>query len=217
MAIASRSTGRCGTPLADVITVVAFDFAGVVSVDPLAGFRAYEAELGLPDNSLAGFMRGDPQMARLEVGEISARDFLKYICVEGEARHGVRLDIRRVAAAVEWGQQLNPEMVALAAEVHDRCTTALLTNNVKEAVDWRGNLPTELFDHVIDSSAAGVRKPDPAIYQELLRRVDRPAEEVVFFDDFEENLPPAAALGITAIPFTGIEDCRKALTDLGVL
>jgi putative hydrolase of the HAD superfamily len=200
-----------------VITAVAFDFAGVVSVDPLASFRAYEAELGLPDGSLACFMRGDSEMARLEVGEISAREFLKYICVEGEARHGVRLDIKRVAAAVEWGQQLNPEMVALVAEVHDRCTTALLTNNVKEAVDWRGSLPTEIFDQVIDSSAVGVRKPDPAIYRELLRRVDRPAGEVVFFDDFEENLPPATALGITAIHFTGIDHCRKALIDLGVL
>jgi epoxide hydrolase-like predicted phosphatase len=200
-----------------VITAVAFDFAGVVSLDPLAGFRAYETELGLPENSLACFMRGDPQMARLEVGEISAREFLKYICIEGERRHAVRLDIRRVAAAVEWGQQLNPDMVSLVGEVHDRCTTALLTNNVREAVDWRGELPTDIFDHVIDSSDVGVRKPDPAIYQELLRRLDRPAEEVVFFDDFEENLPPASALGITAIQFTGIDDCRKALSDLGVL
>jgi putative hydrolase of the HAD superfamily len=200
-----------------VITAVAFDFAGVVSVDPLAGLRAYEAELGLPDNSLAGFMRGDPQMARLEVGEISARDFLKYICVEAEARHGTRLDIRRVAVGVEWGQQLNPEMVELVGEVHRRCATALLTNNVREAVDWRGQLPADIFDHIIDSSAVGLRKPSPEIYEELLRRLDRPAEEVVFLDDFEENLPPAAALGITAIQFTGIDDCRKALSDLGVL
>jgi len=200
-----------------VITAVAFDFAGVVSLDPLAGLRAYEVELGLPDNSLAGFMRGDPQMARLEVGEISAREFLKYICIETEARHGTRLDIRRVAVGVEWGQQLNPEMVELVADVHQRCTTALLTNNVREAVDWRGQLPGEIFDHIIDSSQVGVRKPSPAIYEELLRRLDRPAGEGVFFDDFEENLPPAAALGITAIQFTGIDDCRKALVDLGVL
>ena len=74
-----------------------------------------------------------------------------------------------------------------------------------------------IFDHFIDSSQVGVRKPSPAIYEELLRRLDRPAGEVVFFDDFEENLPPAAALGITAIQFTGIDDCRKALVDLGVL
>ena len=200
-----------------MITAVAFDFAGVVSLDPLAGLRAYEVELGLPDNSLAGFMRGDPQMARLEIGEISARDFLKYICIETEARHGTRLDIRRVATGVEWGQQLNPEMVELVGEVHRHCTTALLTNNVREAVDWRGELPSDIFDHIIDSSEVGVRKPSPDIYEELLRRLDRPAEEVVFFDDFEENLPPAAAIGITAIQFTGIDDCHRALAELGVL
>jgi len=83
-----------------VITAVTFDFAGVVSVDPLAGLYAYERELELPFGSLACFLRGDPQMARLEVGAISAREFLKYICVEAEARHGTRLDIGKVAAAV---------------------------------------------------------------------------------------------------------------------
>jgi putative hydrolase of the HAD superfamily len=122
-----------------------------------------------------------------------------------------------VATAVEWGQQLNPQMLALVTGVHDRCTTALVTNNVREAVDWRNNMPAGLFDHIIDSSAVGVRKPSPAIYDELLRRLDRPPQEVVFFDDFEENLPPATALGITAVRFTGVEDCRRTLTDLGVL
>jgi putative hydrolase of the HAD superfamily len=200
-----------------VITAVAFDFAGVIGLDPLAGLRDYASELGLPDDSLTCFMRGDPEVARLEVGEISAREFLKYVCVEAEARHGIRLDIRRVATAVEWGQQLNPPMLDLVTEVHDRCTTALVTNNVREALDWRGNLPGHLFDHIVDSSAVGVRKPSTAIYEELLRLLDRPAEEVVFFDDFEENLPPATALGITAVHFTGVDDCRKTLTELGVL
>src|SRR5205807_4802790 len=107
--------------------------------------------------------------------------------------------------------------VDLVGEVHRRCTTALLTNNVREAVDWRGDLPSGIFDHIIDSSAVGLRKPDPAIYRELLRRLGRPAEEAAFIDDFEENLPPAADLGITTIVLSGIEECRKALVELGAL
>ncbi len=200
-----------------VITAVTFDLAGVVTVDPLAGLHAYERELTLPEGSLAGFLRGDPQMARLEVGDISAREFLKYICVETQARHGTPLDIRRVAEAVEWGQKVNLESVELVAEVHERCTTALLTNNVREAVDWRKDLPDGLFDHVIDSSAVALRKPDSRIYQHLLELLDRPAEEVVFIDDFEENLPAAADLGITTILFKGVAACREALALLNVL
>jgi epoxide hydrolase-like predicted phosphatase len=200
-----------------VITAVTFDLAGVVTVDPLAGLLAYEREMDLPEGSLAGFLRGDPQMARLEVGEISARDFLKYICIETEARHGTRLDIRRVAEGVEWGQRINPESVELVADVHERCTTALLTNNVREAVDWRSDLPAGLFDHVIDSSAVALRKPDPRIYRHLLELLDRPAEEVAFVDDFAENLPAAADLGITTILFTGVAACREELARLNVL
>ena len=200
-----------------MITAVTFDLAGVITVDPLAALHAYEEELELDHGSLACFLRGDTEMARLEVGEIPAREFLKYICVEAEARHGKRLDIRKVADAVEWGQQVNPASVALVQEVHERCTTALLTNNVREAVAWRRDLPPDLFDHLIDSSEVGLRKPDPRIYEHLLERLGRPAEEVLFIDAFEENLPAAAALGITTINFTGVDDCRRALIELGVL
>jgi len=154
-------------------------------------------------------------MARLEVGELSAREFFKYVCVDVEAVHGRRIDIRRLASAAEEGQVLNPEMIDLVARLHQRATTALVTNNVAEA-GWRSTFPFELFDVVVDSSAVGVRKPDPRFYEELLRHLDRPPAEVVVIDDFEENLAPAAALGIATIHFTGIDACRRALTALGV-
>ena len=197
------------------ITAVAFDFGGVLAVSPTEGLEAYAAELGLPDGTFVPFFRGDPRMAELETGRISGREFFKYVCIEVEARHGVRVDIRALAAAAAVGETLNPRMLDLVREVRSQCATALLTNNVREA-GWRAAFPFELFDVVVDSSAVGVRKPDPRFYEELLRRLDRPPSEVVLIDDFEENLAPAAELGIATIPFTGIAACRRALAELGV-
>ncbi|MBY4574940.1 dioxygenase [Gordonia paraffinivorans] len=57
---------------------------------------------------------------------------------------------------------------------------------------------------------------DPEIYRELLRRLDCVGPEVVYIDDFAENLPPAAALGMTTIEFTGPRELRETLAGLGV-
>jgi HAD superfamily hydrolase (TIGR01509 family) len=154
-------------------------------------------------------------MARLEIGEITSREFFKYVCADVEACHGRRVDIRRLAAAAEEGQILDPAMLELVGEVRAACATALVTNNVAEA-GWRGGFPFDLFDVVLDSSEIGARKPDPAVYEALLGRLCRPAAEVAFVDDFAENLVPAAALGLATVLFTGIDDCRTALAALGV-
>jgi epoxide hydrolase-like predicted phosphatase len=198
------------------VTAVTFDMGGVLTHTALGGLDAYAAELGLPAGSLARYFRGNDLMARLEVGEITSREFFKYVCGEAEAVHGVRIDIRRLAAAAEEGALLDPEMLELVGEVRRRCATALLTNNVAEAT-WRASFPFHLFDVVLDSSQVGLRKPDPRIYQELVARLERPAAEIAFVDDFEENLDPARALGLVTVHFTGLASCRRALAELDVL
>ncbi|WP_258307033.1 hypothetical protein [Gordonia paraffinivorans] len=49
-----------------------------------------------------------------------------------------------------------------------------------------------------------------------MRRLDCVGPEVVYIDDFAENLPPAAALGMTTIEFTGPRELRETLAGLGV-
>jgi epoxide hydrolase-like predicted phosphatase len=198
------------------ITAVVFDLGGVITIPPFEGLVAHERECGLPAGALSRYFRGHELMHRLERGEITAREFWKTLGTEVEAEHGVRLQLAEVAAAADQGSALRPEMLDLVRDLHGRYTLALLTNNVREAVTWREQLPHELFDVRIDSSEVGVRKPDPRIYDLLLERLDRPATEVVFIDDFEENLPPAAALGIATIVFESPGRLGEQLRELGV-
>jgi epoxide hydrolase-like predicted phosphatase len=198
------------------VTAVAFDFGGVLTHSAFAGFAAYGAELGLPDEALVTFFRDDPQMGLLETGQITSREFMKYVCIEAERRHGQRIDMRRLAEAAAQALVLNPAMMTFVEEVGRHATVALLTNNVAEAA-WRETFPFHLFSVVVDSSEVGVRKPDPKIYSALLERLDRPAQEVAFVDDLRVNVDAAEALGIHPVLFTGEEQCRAALVRLGVL
>jgi epoxide hydrolase-like predicted phosphatase len=200
----------------EAVRAVAFDMGGVLTYTSFGGLEDYAATLGLPVGLLTSYFRGHPQMVLLETAQISSREFFKFVCIDCEQRTGVRVDIRALASAAARGEILNPEMLDLVSEVHETCATALLTNNVAEA-GWRASFPFELFDDVIDSSEVGVRKPDPRIYAELVRRLGLPADAIAFVDDLQENLPPAAQLGIHCLLFTDVPSLRTALADLGAL
>jgi putative hydrolase of the HAD superfamily len=67
------------------------------------------------------------------------------------------------------------------------------------------------FDHVVESSKVGVRKPDPAIYRMACEALDVTPLSCVYLDDLGINCKPAAALGMAAIKVSSGE---QALADL---
>jgi HAD superfamily hydrolase (TIGR01509 family) len=60
----------------------------------------------------------------------------------------------------------------------------------------------DAFEGIITSYEAGLRKPDPRIYQLALDRMGRQAHEVVFIDDLEANIAAARGLGLLAFHYT---------------
>ncbi|MBV9680930.1 MAG: HAD-IA family hydrolase, partial [Solirubrobacterales bacterium] len=57
----------------------------------------------------------------------------------------------------------------------------------------------ELFDGVVISGEAGIRKPAPAIYRLGAERVGLDPKACVFVEDLPFNLPPAAELGMATV------------------
>ena len=70
------------------------------------------------------------------------------------------------------------------------------------------------FDHVIESSKVGVRKPDPRIYQMMCEALNAAPAQCIYLDDLGINCKPAAALGMAAIKVTS---GAQALAELGAL
>lgn len=74
----------------------------------------------------------------------------------------------------------------------------------------------ELFDEIVISSDLKLIKPDPAIYQVLLLKINKPAEECIFIDDSEVNTRAAEKLGLRTIVFRSASQLKADLSALGV-
>jgi 2-haloacid dehalogenase len=72
------------------------------------------------------------------------------------------------------------------------------------------------FDTIIVSAHVKLVKPDPRIFELLLERTGRRADECVFIDDNETNVQTARALGFYAIRFESAPQLVTELRRLGI-
>lgn len=152
---------------------VVFDLGGVVlQPGPLQAIRRYEVTNSLPRNSLAAvFNAGGPDgpFSRLERGELAAEDF--YRPFEERARElGLQIDARQLFRDMAGTLSVDQRMVtAIRCLRSEGVSVAALTNTWSDSEELPGPrraLPelAQLFDVFVDSSAVGMRKPEPAIY-----------------------------------------------------
>jgi putative hydrolase of the HAD superfamily len=193
------------------IAAVLFDFGGVFTDSPFHAVDAYGAELGIGAREVTGIVfgsyeqDGDHPWHKLERGEITLDSAREQILVLGRER-GLCVDIYELFARMAGnnaGADARQPLVDRVRSLRDEgYATGIITNNVREFGDgWRGLLPVdELFDFVVDSSSAGVRKPDPRIFQIALGHLDGVSpEEIVFLDDYPANVEAARALGLHSL------------------
>jgi 2-haloacid dehalogenase len=69
----------------------------------------------------------------------------------------------------------------------------------------------KLFDDMIISGEHKLIKPDPAIYQLTLNRINRDAQECLFIDDSLANIETARKMGFHTIHFQSPEQLNKEL------
>ena len=70
-----------------------------------------------------------------------------------------------------------------------------------------------LFDHVVESSKVGVRKPEPKFYEMACEMAEVTPEQVVFLDDLGVNLKPARAMGMRTIKVLNAVQALRELED----
>ncbi len=185
-----------------------FDFGGVFIGSPFEALRSVGEAQGASFDQTIAIVFGPydrdtdhpwHQAERGQLDIVSARD---QILALGRDQ-GYELDLFEMMNALVSDGGVNEEMVALVRRVRARgLKTALLTNNIAEGRDfWQKLMPVEeLFDAAVDSSAVGMRKPDPRIYEHTLAEIGGVApERTVFLDDFPGNITGSEAVGMIGV------------------
>ncbi len=75
----------------------------------------------------------------------------------------------------------------------------------------------DLLDDIVISGEVGHIKPNPEIFQILLERIGRPAEQCLFIDDSLPNIHQAQKMGFATIHFQSPEQVKVSLRNLKIL
>ncbi len=74
-----------------------------------------------------------------------------------------------------------------------------------------------LFDSILISGEVKMAKPDPRIFEIMLQRIHRQAEECVLIDDSAQNIAAAERLGFQVIHFHSSDQLRRRLEQMDIL
>ena len=183
-----------------------WDFGGVILSSPFEAFNRYESEKGLPLDIIRTVNSTNPDSnawALLERSDISPAEFDSQFASESEAL-GHRIPGADVLALLSG--DVRPTMVAaLDHVIASGFLTACLTNNVVVTTPDPTPRQAEVaaimkkFNHVVESSKVGCRKPEPRFYEIACKLLNVSPTECVFLDDLGINLKPAAAMGMRTI------------------
>ena len=192
------------------------DYGGVLTRPLPQSFHAFETLIGVPSGSCVQLLvdasrtTGGGVIGQVERGEISEDEFDRRLRALLISAGHVVPDVPLIGGLFH---QAVPDgaLWDVADELRtQQVVTAVLSNS------WGRSLyPFEKinasFDHVLISEDVGLRKPDPAIYQLMLDRLNLAATACVFVDDLPRNVDAAAELGMTAVWHDG-DHARVATT-----
>ncbi|HXK21480.1 MAG TPA: HAD family phosphatase [Myxococcota bacterium] len=198
---------------------VLFDLGGVVLDSPLHAIAHFERDQGIPEgfvNRVVASTGSEGAWGRLERGHIGIASFVPAFEAECAAA-GRRLSARALMEQIGRVAQPRAPMLSAIRRIRSRgLLAAALTNNwPSEEPDAGGDSLRSHFDAFFESSALGLHKPDPRIYEHACSALAIRPADAVFLDDIGRNLKAARALGMTTIRV--VEPCT-ALAELeGVL
>lgn len=187
----------------------------MLTESPVTRIRAYAAEYGIPEELRQQiFVPHDGVWSRFEQSELTPDTF----AVEFEAAasaFGVDADGQHFLQWFFQGFAPRTEMLEVVEALRGRVELGVITNNVvRDASPKRrtsGLDVHKLFPVVIESAVAGVRKPDPRIFEMCCEAMGVTPPETVFLDDLGVNLKGARALGMHTIK---VDETLGAIAEL---
>jgi HAD superfamily hydrolase (TIGR01509 family) len=194
-----------------------FDLGRVVlDIDFSRALDCWAGHAGCEPAQLIGRFTQNDIYKRHERGEISDAEFFAAL------RGSLGIDVSDAQFLEGWNAIFAgemPEIAALLARAARRLPLYALSNTNRAHAAHFSQAFAEVLGHfrkMFLSSTIGLRKPDAAAYDHVVKEIGVPAGRIVFFDDVMENIEGARARGLQAVHVTSTRDVADALEALGI-
>ena len=111
------------------------------------------------------------------------------------------------------GDSLDSQLVDFIKSLQGEYKTVLLSNawdDLRPLLEKQWEIDG-IFDKIFISAEMKTYKPDPEIFQIVIEKLEQDPAELIFIDDFSENIVAARKAGINAVQFLNRE---QTLADL---
>ncbi len=186
-----------------MIKAIVLDIGGVlIRTEDRSSRRKLENEFHLQEGYLDELIFNSQPAIESTIGKSNSEK----IWLEAAKRLNLPLSkIPEFKQAFWAGDKLDHELLEYIQSLRDNFKTAFLTNawvNARQALMAQYGLQQEKsVDHIIISSEVGTAKPDPEIYKFLANAIECAFQEILFVDDFIENIEAAESLGFKTIHY----------------
>ena len=168
-----------------------------------------------PEHLIGRFARDDIYR-RHETGKIGDAEYFAAL------RASLGVDLSDAQFLEGWNAIFAGEMPGIAALLEraaQRLPLYAFSNTNPAHAEHLSEIYAGVLGHFREmflSSAIGLRKPDAAAYDHVVKAIGVPASRIVFFDDLAENIEGARARGLTAVHVTSSDDVAHTLAALGI-
>ncbi len=201
---------------------IIWDFGGVITSSPFEAFNDFEKKNDLPLDLIRNINSENPDKnawAKFESNIVSIEEFDELFYQEAKAKG---YDVKGKEIIKLLSGSIRNNMVEFLKELKGTYKLGCITNNVKPLEkdireDSNAVASKEamlLFDHIIESSKVGIRKPNPEIYKMSCNALKVNPSDCIYLDDLGINLKPARKLGMTTIKVIDPEEAIKEVRNL---
>ena len=198
------------------IKAVIFDLGGVILRTEYQAPRQHLAEsFGMDYDDIDKIVFGggpNGSAAKASVGEITEEEH--WLNVMKMLKQPAS-EYERIRAEFFAGDVIDHTILDFLRSIKPKYKVALISNAWSGLRDY---IVREKFDDVFDpmiiSAEVGVAKPEAKIYHLALEQLQVQADEVVFVDDFIENIEACEELGMEGIHFKNSESAIQHLKAL---
>jgi HAD superfamily hydrolase (TIGR01549 family) len=209
MTASSLIPGSADALLFDIGRVVLdIDFGKVMSV--------WAGHAGCAPSDVAGRFVVDDTFRHHEVGKIDDAAFFESL------RRSLGIGITDAQFLEGWNAIFAGEIAGIApllTRAAARMPLYAFSNTNPAHVAHFSKAYADVLGHfreIFLSSTIGLRKPDAAAYDHVVKAIGVPASRIVFFDDSADNIEGARSRGLIGVHVTSSEDVARALAALGI-